>query len=222
MEPIDFIAIGFWIAGSVLAIAVALFLLKKYYDSDERNRVKLAFSLIFLTLGISRLLLMYFDYFLTGLNPALYTNYQFYWRIATLFQLIGLGFLILVSEYAVFQGKDYYLFFIGFLIILIVGMAVQDFVLSQNIVVYAVVFAAFIPISWIYLAWKLPLARKNTVLIIVGFLIFGFGLILLSINIVEMLAPIMDIHTDYLLAAIIQIPGLLLFAWGIKRYYFVS
>ncbi len=220
MELIDWVAVGVWIGVIALSFAISLYLGVKYQKSEEKNKIKLAFSLMFLSLAISRLLLMYFDYFITGLNPALYSDHQLFWRLATLFQLLGLGFLIVVSEYAVFRGKDYFIFTIGFLIVVFVGMLIPDFFMAQNVTVYAVAFAAFIPVSWIYLAIKLPLARKNTLLIILGFLLFGVGLILLSAGIVDILAPIIDIHTLYLLSAIIHIPGLSVFTLGVKRYYF--
>ncbi|MHA1649245.1 MAG: hypothetical protein ACTSYB_03545 [Candidatus Helarchaeota archaeon] len=220
MELVDEIAFGFWIVVIILFLSSALILLQKYIKSEERNKVKLAFCFMFLCLGLSRIFLVYFDYFLTELNPMVYENYQFMWKLANSFELAGLGFLIIVSEYAVFQGKDYYLFILGFTVVVIIGLLIPDFFLSQNVLVYAVAFAAFIPLSWIYLAIKLPPTRKNTILIFIGFVLFGIGLIFLSVAVVEAMAPIIDIHRLYLLSAILQIPGIIILAIGIKKMYF--
>ena len=222
LEFIDGVAIGFWIVVIILSLAISGVLFYLYAKSEHRVKYRLAFCLVFLSLGISRIILMYFDYFLTELNPVLYENYQLMWKLAQLFELIGLGFLILISEDAVFKGKDYYVFSIGFSIVVCIGMLIQEFLLTQNILVYALAFAILIPISWLYLAIKLPDTRKNTLLIFLGIIICGAGLILISAAVVEALLPLMNIHYIYLLSAIIQIPGLLIIATGVKRMYFAT
>jgi len=222
MEVLDWVAIGFW--SCVLAITFGVFsiLFQKYTEFKEKTKNQFAFCLVFLCLGIGRNLLIYFDYFLTELNVGRYADFQVLWKFANLFELAGLGFLILVSEYAVFKGKDYYLFFIGFAILVAVGLFfIQDFFLAQSVTVAAVGFTAFIPISYIYMAIKLPMARRNVLILLIGFLIFGAGLMLMSAGVVDLLG-IGYIHILYLLSAIIQIPGLLLIAVGIKRMYFTE
>lgn len=218
LENIDFIALGFWIV--VIAISLGLFvvLFWKYLKVEQRTKVQLAFCLMFLSLAIGRAFLVYADYFIVNLIPAEYINYIEIWKLANLFQLLGLGFLIVVSEYAVFKGKDYFLFSIGFSIVVVIAMVLVEFYTVQLIATMAVAFAAFIPISWIYLALKLPQTRKNTLLVFLGFLVLGAGLILLSINLVGVLP--LTLNEVYLISAVLQIPGLLIMGFGVKRLYF--
>ncbi|HUX97976.1 MAG TPA: hypothetical protein VMV49_00335 [Candidatus Deferrimicrobium sp.] len=223
MDLIDLIAIGVWITVAIISLGIFLFFIDRYLKFKEKNRIQLAFCLIFLCLGIGRLLLIYFDYFLTGLEISAYDEFQLMWKTAILFEMVGIGFLILVSEYAVWKGKDFYSFFIGFLIVVCIGMCIPDFFLGQMIIVYALIFAVFIPISYIYLAIKLPKpSRSNIIMVFIGFIIFGGGLLLISAGVVEWLAFLIDNHSLYLISAIVQIPGLLFLALGIKRMYFTE
>ena len=217
--PLDWIAIGVWISLVIITFGISLVLFLKRFKFTEKTKIQLAFCFFFLSLGIGRAILVYADYFITELIIEQYLYNQVIWKIANFFVIMGLGFLILVSEYAVFKGKDYYLFTIGYAIVIIIAIFfIQDFYTVQNFTSGAVGFAAFIPISYIYLAIKFPMVRRNVILLLGGFLIFGVGLLLISAGIVFVLGG--DIHLIYLFSAIVQIPGLLIMAIAIKRMYF--
>jgi len=220
LENIDLVAITVWIIGIAASAGIFLILFWKYVKIEDRTKAQLAFCLMFLSLAIGRAFLMYADYFLVNLVPDDYIYHIEIWKLANLFQLLGLGFLILVSDYAVFKGKDYYLFSIGFAIVVTVSMLLTDFYVVQLVATSAVAFAAFIPISWIYIGYKLPQTRRKSMLIFLGFLIFGGGLILLSINIAGGL-PI-SIHEIYLTSAVLQLLGLIIMGIGVKRLYFLG
>jgi MFS family permease len=220
--PLDWVAIGFWIGVVVVTFGISFIFFKKHLKFTEKTKNQLAFCLVFLALAIGRAILVYSDYFLTGLNLEAYETFQMIWKVATLFEMMGLGFLIIVSEYAVFKGKDYYVFIIGYTIVVIISIfIIQDFFLAQTVSVAAIGFAAFLPISYIYLAIKLPMARRNVIMLLIGFIIFGFGLLLISAGIVSLLGQ-ENIHLLYLISAIVQIPGLLIMAISINRMYFTE
>jgi hypothetical protein len=220
--PLDWVAIRIWIGVVVISFGISFAFFQKHLKFTEKTKIQLAFCLVFLCLAIGRGILIYSDYFLTELDLNAYITFQTVWKIANLFEIAGLGFLILVSEYAVFKGKDYFVFIIGFTIVVTIAMGIiQDFFLAQTVSVAAIAFAAFIPISYIYLAVKLPMTRRNIVLLLIGFLVFGFGLVLISAGFVNLLG-IGNIHLTYLFSAIVQIPGLLIMAIAIKRMYFAE
>lgn len=215
---LDWIAIGvFGVVAAELILFGSIFFLK-YYQKEERNKNQLAFGIMFVLLGIGRIILIVFDYFLTGLDQDLYETHQFTWKLATFFLLVGLGTLILVSEHAVWGGKDFYLFSIVFGILTAISMIIWDFKTSQAFGTMAVVCAIFIPISYIYLAIKLPPMRKNIALIFIGFVIYGVALILMSVFLVDPAS----ISIIYLVSACLQVPGIFIFGVGIKRMYFGS
>jgi hypothetical protein len=217
--PLDWIAIVVWIGVVVISFGISLALFLKRLKFTEKTKIQLAFCFFFLCLGIGRAILVYADYFITELIVVEYFNNQLIWKIANFFVIVGLAFLILVSEYAVFKGKDYYVFTIGYAIVIIIAIFfIQDFYTVQNFTSAAVGFAAFIPISYIYLAIKFPMVRRNVILLLGGFLIFGAGLLLISAGLVNLLGG--DVHLIYLLSAIVQIPGILIMAIAIKWLYF--
>ncbi|NVM53522.1 MAG: hypothetical protein HWN66_07435 [Candidatus Helarchaeota archaeon] len=224
LGTLDWIAIGCWIVVVIITAGIFIKLFLKYLKYPERVKNRLAFCLVFLFLVIGRCLLIYFDYFLVELDTTRYGEFQMMWKMATLFQLMGIGFLIVVSEYAVFNGKDYYVFFIGFTIVVFIGLLIQDFLLAQNITVGALGFLAFIPISWIYLIRKLPETRNNMLMILMGFIIYGGGLLIISAGLVPIIEDIflISVHEIYLISPLIQIPGLLILGLGIKRMYFAD
>lgn len=215
---IDWLAIAVFAVVVAVSIGFGVYFLRKYISYEDKNKNQLAFSLVFLFLGIGRIFLVYFDYGLTQLNQAVYEDYAFWWKLATFFLLVGVGAFIWVSEYALWKGKDYFVFFIGFCVVVSIAMFIPDFEQSQAFSTWAVAFGAFILISYLYLAIKLPLARKNIALIFMGFVIYGAALILLS---VFLTTPGIT-HEIYLISAIIQIPGLLITGLGVKRMYFTA
>lgn len=221
LQTVDWVAIGFWILLVCIEFGIFLMFFQKYLKWKEKNKVQLAFCLVFLCLSLGRIFLIYFDYGLTDLNVANYILYQNWWKLAILFYILGIGFLFLTSEYRVFRGKDYFLFFIGFSIMVCFAFVVQDFFLSQDLLTYALFFAVFIPISYLYLAIKLPkLARKNVFLMLIGLILYLLFDLILSAGIAPILG--IDIHYLYLISAICQSPSLLILAWGIKRLYFTE
>ncbi len=220
MEFIDWVAISIWLLGVGIAIGVFIILIRNYRNSEERTRIKLAFCLIFLCLGLARIFLVYFDYWLTGLNPVNYDAHQAFWRFAMLFYFAGLGFLILTSENRVFQGRDYYVFSLGYSIGIIICLVIPDFAASQNALNYVVIFAAFIPISYIYLAVKLPMARKNITILFIGITLFMVFNFILSADVVSTLG--ISASVLYFICAIFQTLGITILGVGIKRMYFTS
>jgi len=80
------------------------------------------------------------------------------------------------------------------------------------------IFALFIPISYIYLAFKFPAARKNIAIMFVGFATFCVGVLIVFTTFVGMFPTVS--HELKLISAVIQILGFSIFAIGIKRMYF--
>ena len=225
LAPIDTIAIGVWICLVAVQLGIFLLLFSKYLKSSEKNNIKLAISLTFIFLAIGGSCFIFFDYYFTQLEPSLYETHQLIFKIATVFQLSGFGFLFLVSEHRVFKGKDYFIFFWGFLGLLVAAMVVSDFVLTETLINLAFIFAVFIPISYIYLAIKLPgAARNNILLILFGIIIFTVGMVLNLLDVIvaieQLTGSAVVIHYLYLISPILQMGGLIVAAKGFNGLYF--
>ncbi|MDD1779482.1 MAG: hypothetical protein LUQ65_15070 [Candidatus Helarchaeota archaeon] len=218
MNIIDWIA--FWVFFSFIALSFGCFLFfsLKYRKLGEKTKIHLAYLIFFLCWGIASGILLVYDYCLTGLNPAEGLNYMLVWRIASAFLMGAFGSIIFASENGVFKGKDYYGFLIGYLIFFCIGLCHPDFFIAELFMMVAECFALFIPISYIYLAYKFPAARKNIALQFIGFLIFAIGIVMAFAPVVAAFLPL--IHELYLVSAIVQILGFSIFAISINRMYF--
>jgi vacuolar-type H+-ATPase subunit I/STV1 len=173
---IDWIAIGVSIGFIVIAFGCFLLFTNKYRGSEEKTKIQLAFLIFFLCMGIARIIIIYFDYGLTHLDPLEFINHQLVWKIESIFQLGGIGCIIYASENGVFKGRDVYGFLIGYIILVCIGLLHPDLIMAQTFTVIAMIFALFIPISYIYLAYKYPAVRKDIFYLFVGFAIFGLGI----------------------------------------------
>ncbi|MDD1779481.1 MAG: hypothetical protein LUQ65_15065, partial [Candidatus Helarchaeota archaeon] len=184
------------------------------------TRIQVALLIFFLCWGIARALLIYFDYVLTQLNPLEVVNYLVFWKISCLFLMGAFGSIIFASEHAVFKGKDFYVFVIGYLVFFSIGIASFDVLVADTFMLFAMMFAGFIPLSYIYLAYKYPAARGNIALLFIGFAMFCVGVLMAFTTIVAMFLPM--IHELYLMSAVIQIVGFSIYAIGNKRMYFAQ
>lgn len=215
---IDWIAIILGVGFIVISLAFFWIFSSHYRKSSERTRIQLAFLIFFLALALSRILLIYFDYFLTHLNSAEYATYVLWWKLSLVFQSIGFGGILFAAENGIFKGKDLYIFLVGFIIVMCIALLHPEIAFTQTASVLALVFALFIPAGYLYLAYKLPPSRRNIALIFIGFSIFGFGIMIVSPDLLATF-PTM-IHELYLLSILVQIPGFIIFAIGVKRMYF--
>jgi hypothetical protein len=218
MSVIDGLAIGVFLTFVALSFGCFVFFYLSYRKSEEKTKIQVALLIFFFCWGIARALLIYFDYVLTQLNPLEVVNYLIFWKISCLFLMGAFGSIIFASENAVFKGKDYYAFLIGYLIFFSIGIASFDVLIADSFMLFAMMFAGFIPLSYIYLAYKYPTARKEIVLLFIGFAMFCLGVLMAFTTVVEMFLPM--IHELYLISAVIQILGFSIYALGNKRMYF--
>lgn len=218
MSVIDGLAIGVFSAFVALSFGFFVFFYLRYRKAEEKTKIQVALLIFFLCWGIGRTLLIYFDYVLTQLDPLEVVDHLDFWKIADIFLMVAFGSIIFASENAVFKGKDYYAFLIGYLIFFSIGIASFDVLIADSFMVFAMLFAGFIPLSYIYLAYKYPLSRKVIALLFIGFTMFIVGMLMAFTTIVEMFLPV--IHELYLISAVTQILGFSVYALGVKRMYF--
>ncbi|MHA1379688.1 MAG: hypothetical protein ACTSRG_15050 [Candidatus Helarchaeota archaeon] len=193
-----------------------IFYLKKYQSDEVKNKLILGFSLFFLFLGCSRIFYLIFDFYLTNFNPFLYQTHIIVWKIASLLSEIGIGILLIISEDKVFQGRDKYVFFICYVVLLCVGLVWPDFEMSENFTTWAAMFAAFILFSYIYLAIVLEGdARKRAILVVFGIFLYTLGSTVVHQYFIQAVISIGgSVSFMYLLSPIIKIIAAILLALG--------
>ncbi|MHA1264523.1 MAG: hypothetical protein ACTSRS_04730 [Candidatus Helarchaeota archaeon] len=166
------LAIGFtiWLIGFNFMLAFLFY--RMYFQKDKQYRIILGLALFFQFVAISRIFYMIFDHF---------DNQFLYWKTATIFILIGLGFFLAVADYNLWQGRDKFLPTIAYVVLAIVIIYIPDFSLAEQVSTYGVLIPLlFIPFSYIYVAIKaMGEVRRKSLLILAGIVIYGVGLLLL-------------------------------------------
>ncbi|MHA1269624.1 MAG: hypothetical protein ACTSPY_07520 [Candidatus Helarchaeota archaeon] len=214
-----------WIIVICTIFGIFFVLFPKYLKFKNRNNIQLSYCLVCICLGIGRIIFIFFDYYFTKLNLSIHGYYHDIWRIATLFHLAGFGFIFVVSEYAIFKGKDYFILLISYIVIIIISMFMPDLTMSQDLLTFAFLISLFIPISYLYLAIKLTgKTRFYILLMFIGVIIFALTYYILSVDVIEAISNLTG-NPDtylyiYLIIPIIQIFALISFGIGTNKIYF--
>ena len=131
--------------------------------------------MLFLFNGISRIIMVIFDYVLTRFNSDLYSNYLIIYKIGFLIGNIGYLCLIFISERVILNLKSKYLITIILSIFIIIALIPEDINLVQFITVIPTAFAMiYIPLSYLSLA-RYDKIRKKALSIFAGYFIFFFS-----------------------------------------------
>jgi len=171
-EPLLFyISFGFTI-GLIIAKFSLAFLLYKIVQKSKENELGLGAALMFLFNGISRIIMVVFDYGLTRFNPDLYFSYLIIYKIGFLIGNIGYICLIFISERVILKFKSKYIISMILSIFIIIALIPEDINIVQLITVFPTAFAMiYIPLSYLYLA-RYDKIRARALSIFGGYFIF--------------------------------------------------
>ncbi len=180
-ETLMILAFSTAVALVVVKFLFAYLLIRKY-NSNKEFQMLLGAFLLFLFLGIGRIIMMVFDYGLTHFDPNLLQPYTLFWKIGSLVTWGGFFCFILVSEKSIFMGKTRYIISILYLALIIISLIPTDFLLSQTVAGIPTGIAIFfIPVSYIYLIFKTSAEpRKKAVITLIGFFVYFCSYFLLA------------------------------------------
>ncbi|MFX0137338.1 MAG: hypothetical protein ACFFDN_27110, partial [Candidatus Hodarchaeota archaeon] len=182
------LALGFTFLLIGVKFYLSFFYMRKYFSSEIKNKLILGFALFFLFLGLGRVFYLFFDFYLTNFNPNLFQTHILIWKIASLLSEIGVGFLIIIAEKKVFEGKDMYIFFICYSVFVALMVAWPEFERAEDFGSYAVMFGAFILFSYIYLAVILEgEARIRAILVFIGLFFYIAGAVIVNEYVLKIL-----------------------------------
>ncbi len=143
---------------------------------STENPVLLAFMLIFLFFFAGRLILGIFDYYLTVLDSSRFPEYIWWWKIGTLTHNLGLVVLCFVVERQLFEGRDRYLFFIGFLASLLLMLIMPNIETAEWFTGIGFLFSIFIPVGLVRIAWVTKgEMRLRVIYAFAGFMVLIFA-----------------------------------------------
>ncbi len=198
-----------------LKLYIAVVFLRKY-QANRELRIVGAIGMMFLFLGVGRILGVYFDFYLTDLNTEVYYLYYNFYRIAMGVPAMGVGFFLYAAERSVLNGRDKYACLLGYAALNVIGFSMPDITLMELITPISGVFLGFIPIGYIYLILKSkgPL-RIQTIFILVGFAFYVVGSFLIGQIWVGLLLPTFGSpYAVHLFSIGLRIVGILLIYHG--------
>jgi hypothetical protein len=236
IEITDFEFTIFFILTIILLITKAtlsIYLGRKLLKSKkETGKFKLnfitAFFFLMVCLFISRLVYMYFDFFLTRFDPELYYEMPnvLFWKIGSFFNAIGLAIVLYTLDKTALKFK-----LKGILAYVLVGFAVvnllfpvnsqEDFTLLSAIGIFMSAASLMVLVIFLYIGIKIPGLRKPSFFMLAGLITYAFGGLLYNEFIVTILINLFggDIRiTAYSLFVILKIIGLVIVAYSVTKF----
>lgn len=216
------LAIGFTCALITFNFLLSVLFFIRYRKEEEKNRILLSMSLVFLFMAISRIFFLIFDYFQAHFDPTLVSGpYFLTWKLASTFILLGLGFFFIVADYNVYKGRDKYALTIAYAVAGVIIVVIPVFPIAELFSGISMFIALlFIPISYIYIAVKTSdELRRKALAIVAGMALYGTGLVLLIQVLISSTASLMALDIITVACVIHIISVLFRIAGGAIIYY---
>ncbi|MBD3338696.1 MAG: hypothetical protein GF353_06295 [Candidatus Lokiarchaeota archaeon] len=213
----------------LLTLYFGITLIKK---RKQTGRISFDFTfgmfILMLCLAISRILFLYYDFFLTEFDPETFADpiNVLVWRIAMIFYAIGYASVLFAIDKSILDFKFKGIFAYITIAILIIQLVypirtLQDFVFVNTLGSVGLLVAIVIPIIFIYLGIKTPTLRKSAFMIAIGSILFAIGAMLVVQSILEPLREAFGTDIQilmFLLFFIFKITGLSLFSYGVLTW----
>lgn len=225
--------LAYWLTVVVICVkgALTLVVLVKFLRGRGSESPTRFFTLGLLVeiaaLFVSRLLSFYFDFYLTQFDTSRFLDPLplLVWRVANTISIVGTGVFIALIDKSVFHFR-----FKGVLGLVVVGVGVlhavfpihtmADFTMVSNIGLVAGIIILLIPLMFFWLGYKTPGLRRVTLVIGVGFLVFGLGGALLSENVLLLLEEWFGsgVRTPAIVTSVsLRVVGLVMLTLGARK-----
>lgn len=161
--------------------------LRKYYLSNQDKKkevLPLIYGLVFILLFIGRIFSYIFDS-TTDFNADNYNSTNMiWWKLGVSFQIFAFALFFIIIEIRVLKGRDKYLLIILYFIFYVFGMITEQIIY----ITIALLFSAWIPITYLYVA-KLSDGdvRKRALFIAGGIIIFMVAALIMSSLLIEII-----------------------------------
>ena len=187
--------------------------------SEKKDYLPLTYGVTFIFVALGRVFLVIFD-IITDFNVINYNETNFWiWKIGSALQLFGVGLWFLMMEKRVLKGKDKYLLVILYTSFIVIGLIMTEVVLASNLVIIGMLFVAYIPAAYVYIAIQSDgSVRKKALLMFFGFIILILGSLLPSEVIIAPLNEMTGILRIQVhdIAFFVMITGIILLYIGTK------
>ncbi len=213
---------------------LAIYLGKKIHEKKKETgkyTIDFVFGMFVLFIGliISRIIFVYFDFFLTYFDSDVYYKYAIYWKVALLISAIGLAFFnfVLDKKALHFKLKGIIAYFVlgGSIVILFWPVnSPADFQTISALSLITSSGTVLVLFIFLYIGIKIPGLRKPAFMTIAGFVIYALGPILVNDAILEFLRTTFGEQMHILvffLFITLKIVGLVIISYGITKFSIV-
>ena len=182
----------------IVKSVLALYLLKEVLKRKKKEGGKLQFDFMFsilvfmISLIISRIFFMIFDYGLTYFNSETYHQYPNYifWKIAVIILTIGFAYIIFIADKKALNFKlkgifAYYPLAIATLIAFWPINSPEDFLFISLLGIFSILSGIIIIFLYIYIGIKIEPLRRQSFLLTIGFILYALGTYLVDEFILE-------------------------------------
>ena len=217
----------------IVKAVLTIYIVKGLYDKKkETGEFKVGFIfgmlIFFICLLISRLFFIYFDFYLTALDVDVYhlPENVWSWKLGMFISTFGLAVLVFIIDWKglkfKLKGVLAYIIIIGAIIILIYPVTnPSDFQTMSSISMISSSGTLIIPIIFIYLGVKIPGLRKPAFLLVIGFIVYAAGALVVNDAILIMFREAFGegIHTFiFFLNILFKIAGLIVISISIVNF----
>ncbi len=167
-----------------LLLLTYLWMASLFYRAHRKspeNPVLFAFLLIFVFYFAGRLELGIYDYYLTSLESTRFPEFLLWWKIGMLVHNLSFVVLCFVVERQLFQGRDKYVFFIGFIASLGFMTLMPDLETAEWFTGLGFLFSLFIPIGLLKITINsIGEIRRRVLFAFAGFIVFMFASLIVA------------------------------------------
>jgi len=217
----------------IVKVLLTIYVIKGLLDKKkETGEFKIGFIfgilILLICLIISRMFFILFDFNLTAFDETLYhlPENVWSWKLGMFISTLGIAVLVFIIDWKALKfklkGVLAYIIIIGATIILVYPVTTpSDFQTMSSISIISVSGTLIIPIIFIYLGVKIPGMRKPAFLLVIGFVIYALGPLLVNDAILNVFRDIFgpEIHTFmFFLNIIFKISGLVVISISIINF----
>ena len=217
----------------IVKVILTIYIIKGLIDKKkETGEFKIGFIfgmlILFICLIISRMFFILFDFYLTSFDATIYylPENVWAWKLGMFISTFGPAVLVFIIDLKALKfklkGVLAYIIVIGGVIILLYPVSTpSDFQTMSSISIISVSGTLIIPVIFIYLGIKIPGMRKPAFLLVIGFIVYAIGPLLVNDAILNVLRDVFgsEIHTlMFFLNILFKISGLVVISISIINF----
>jgi hypothetical protein len=209
----------------IIKFFLVIFLARELYGKYKRlgyfeQDFLFAFFVFMVSLFISRIFYIIFDFGLTQYDIDKYVSYALFWKLGGFIGGVGLFFVLITIERAILKyklkGIPSIIILISFIIVLIYPInTLSEFQLLHIIIILSLSLTYMIPIIFVYMGIRAPEIRKVSFILALGVILFLSGLVFMN----EFFFNQFNRLTIFLFFIIFKLSGLILITYSATNLY---